>query len=73
MTENLKLNHTGSVLVDKTYHWIPIDPKNPPRGSKLQLIDRRAGSATYGAWTPGSYWTHYQGLPTFDPNDKTGT
>ena len=70
MTE---LTHDGAAAVDRTYHWIPItDDHKPPQGSKLQLINRKHGSATSGQWTPGSEWTHYAGLPTFAPNDKTG-
>ena len=73
MTGNLKFTADRAAVVDKKYHWIPISKDHrPPQGGKLQLINRRNGCATYGNWTPGSEWTHYAGLPTFDPNDKTG-
>lgn len=63
-----------AVVVDKDYHWIPItDDNHPMPGSKVQLINREAGVAMYGHWRPGSEWTHYAGLPTFHPDDKTGT
>ena len=61
------------VVVDKDYHWIPITEKDHPfPGSKVQLINRFNGCATYGSWLPGSEWTHYAGLPTFHPDDKIG-
>ena len=69
----LTTTRNKEVVVDKAYHWIPITDKDHPfPGSKVQLINRWSGVATYGSWTPGSEWTHYAGLPTFHPDDKTG-
>ena len=73
MTESLKLTHDRSAGVDKAHHWIPIDPNNPPaRHCKWHLIVRKDGVAHHDFWEPGSRWTHYAGLPTFAPDDKTG-
>lgn len=54
-----------AAAVDREYHWMPIDT-NTPRGRKVQLINRNAGVATYGALeTDPGWWTHWAPLPTF--------
>lgn len=56
---------TGLAVVDTLYHWRPIDASTQ-RGAKLQLINRTAGVATYGALgTDPGHWTHWAPLPTF--------
>ena len=62
---NIKRTNDGAAVVDTTYHWRKVD-RNTPRGTKLQLVDRRFGVATYGQWYSGSSWTHWAPLPTFD-------
>lgn len=60
---------TRFAVVDTLYHWRPIDASTP-RGSKLQLINRSAGVATYGSLgTDPCHWTHWAPLPTF--KDRT--
>lgn len=58
---------TGAASVDPSYHWLPVSA-DTPRGTKLQLIVRPDGVAQYGHYTPGSKWTHYALLPTFEAN-----
>ena len=62
----LKKNRDGLVLVDTKYHWNEIT-ESTPRGVKLQLINKNAGSAAYGtlAGTHECFWTHWAALPTF--------
>ena len=51
--------------VDTEYHWRPID-ENTPLGTKVQLINRRYGVATYGqVYSSDTFWTHWAPLPTF--------
>jgi hypothetical protein len=40
-------SHGGDATIDRSYHWIPIDD-SAPLGTKVQLINKRAGVATYG-------------------------
>ena len=57
---------TARVVVDKSYHWQPID-EHTPRGQKLQLIHRPSGVANYGILGTGSVWeTHWCKVPTFE-------
>lgn len=57
---------TARVVVDKSYHWRPID-EHPPRGQKLQLIHRPSGVANYGILGTGQVWeTHLCKVPTFE-------
>lgn len=61
----MTLNNSKTVAIDRAYHWIKID-SNTPRGVKLQLINKDAGVATYGALeTSDTFWTHWAPLPTF--------
>lgn len=56
---------TKVALIDKVYHWLPID-RTTPRGAKMQLINRKHGVAVHG--TIGSnetFFTHWAPLPTF--------
>lgn len=58
-------NKDSTVIVDRTYHWRPID-ENTPRGRKLQLINVKAGAAVYGVLqTDNTFFTHWAPLPTF--------
>ena len=58
---------TGAAAVDPAYRWRPVNT-DTPRGTKLQLIVRGDGVASYGQYHPGSKWTHWAPLPAF----KTG-
>lgn len=58
-------SHGGDATIDRSYHWIPID-ENAPLGTKVQLINARAGVATYGQiFSRDGWWTHWAPLPTF--------
>ena len=60
-----ELDSTGSTIVDKNYHWLPITDATP-RNQKLQLIHRPSGSAQYGILPEGDTWfTHWARTPTF--------
>ena len=55
----------SAAVVSDGFHWLPIDARTP-RGCKLQLINREAGVACYGALgTEPHFWTHWAPLPTF--------
>lgn len=57
---------TRTAVVDRTYHWRPIDASTP-RGTKLQLIHKPSGVACYGRLgSKVDHWTHWAPLPTFD-------
>jgi hypothetical protein len=60
----IKSTSDRAATVDTSYHWLPVGP-DTPRGTKVQLIDRKFGVAVYGAYQPGSQWTHWAPLPTF--------
>lgn len=63
MNENK--DSTGVAVVDKEYHWMPID-ENTPRGQKLQLIHRPSGCTYHGILGTGNTWeTHWARVPTF--------
>ena len=62
---SIKLARDKTVGVNTQLVWLPVKLFTPPRGAKLQLIDRKLGSAHYGLWTPESSYTHWQGLPFF--------
>ena len=72
MTSKLiTINAAKTVAVNQALPWLRIS-KDTPVGVKLQLINRRFGASTYGHYTPGSDWTHWQGLPKFfDDDDDT--
>lgn len=59
-------NSSRTVVVDRGYHWRPIDA-HTPRSQKLQLINRRDGVAVYGAIGANTTWTHWAPLPSFAP------
>lgn len=62
----IKTTSDGAATVDMTYFWRPID-NNTPRGTKLQLINRRDGVAHYGQFFgKDPHWTHWAPLPTFE-------
>jgi hypothetical protein len=65
MTDDIKLTDDRKAAVNHTVYWIPIAEIQPPRGTKLLLIDERLGAGTTGEWSPGSPWTHWQGWPKF--------
>ena len=59
-------NRAQTVVVDRGYHWRPIDA-HTPRSQKLQLINHRDGVAVYGAIGANTAWTHWAPLPSFAP------
>ena len=62
---SIKDTNDKAATVDTEYHWRLIDA-DTPRGTKLQLINRRAGVATYGQiFGSDSFWTHWAPLPSF--------
>jgi hypothetical protein len=55
------LDSTGTVAVDHTYFWQPIE--TCPTGVKVQLLGR-GGVAVYGTHNGCStFWTHWAPLP----------
>ena len=61
----IKPTNDRAATVDTEYHWRPIDDETP-RGTKLQLINRRYGVATYGSvYGNDCWWTHWCPCPTF--------
>lgn len=66
----IKTTHTTTS--DTAYHWLPVGPTTP-RGTKIQLIDRRAGVARYGSYDPkDQHITHWAPLPTFEKTEPLG-
>ena len=61
----IKLTDDRKAAVNHEVFWIPIAEHQPPRGTKLLLINKRHGAGTTGEWYPGSEWTHWQGWPKF--------
>lgn len=62
-----KPDNTGVAIIDRGYHWLEITP-NSPRGSKVQLVNREYGVATYGKLlSKEPHFTHWAPLPTFSP------
>jgi len=58
-------DNTHVALIDKGYHWRSIGA-DTPRGSKMQLINRRYGVAIYGPISSHErFFTHWAPLPTF--------
>lgn len=66
----IRMSSDKVAVVDTAVHWIPIN-ESTPRGKKIQLINRRYGSATQGVLdaSNSSGWTHWQALPTFAEDD----
>ena len=60
----IKDTNNRAATVDTSYHWLPVGP-DTPRGTKMQLINRRFGVAVYGHYVQGSTHTHWAPLPTF--------
>lgn len=61
--------HDGAAAIDRGYHWRRIDD-NTPLGTKLQLVNKSAGVATYGRiYSRDPWWTHWAPLPTFEKED----
>ena len=66
----IKTTADRAAVVDSGYHWIPVAREIPPRGSTLQLINRKRGIPVRGQWTPDSEWTHWAPYPTFAKDDR---
>lgn len=66
----IKTITTGAAVVNTQTRWIPIDG-NTPRGTKLQLINKKARVAVYGVLGPrDDFFTHWHPLPVFDDAEK---
>lgn len=63
--QNAAHDNTKVALIDRGYHWLAIDGSTP-RGSKMQLINRKYGVANYGSISSRErFFTHWAPLPTF--------
>ena len=71
-TATVTSNRAQTVVVDRGYHWRPIDASTP-RSQKLQLINQRDGVAVYGAIGADTTWTHWAPLPSFAPAHQPRT
>ena len=66
---SFQLSTDRTTIVDPNYFWIPREEATPSSGSKVQVINRSAGCATYGNWsTRDDFWTHWAPLPKFRPD-----
>jgi len=67
----IKLTSDGAAVVDTLNKWIKINPGSP-RGSKLQLIDRKSGVAQYGVLDAHNKfgYTHWAPCPTFEKESE---
>lgn len=65
---NFQLSTDRTTVVDPNYFWIPRSEATPSAGSKVQVINRSGGCATYGNWNHrDDFWTHWAPLPKFRP------
>lgn len=62
---DIKLTHDRVAAVNNKVLWLCVKEFPPPIGPKIQLIDRGAGVAVYGKYSPNSTFTHWQALPRF--------
>lgn len=63
-----KTTSDGVALVDPQVKYIPIDPKDPPKG-KVLLINRYFRQPVVGTYNSSHGFTHYYPLPTFADAD----
>jgi len=63
---NIRTITSGAAAVNPQLVWLPVAVYPPPRGAKLQLINRASGVATYSIFRATDGWTHWQGLPIFE-------
>lgn len=68
---NIKLNTDKSAAVNQQLVWMSIDEVPPPVGAKLLLINRANGVAVLGVYQAKHQWTHWQGLPKFEEDNKS--
>jgi len=63
---SIRLDSTGSALVDNSYHWIPITSETPCN-IRMQLINKASKVHASGVIGEGNRfgWTHYCPYPTF--------
>ena len=66
----IKLNNDKSAAVNQALTWLSIDEVPPPVGAKLLLINRANGVAVLGVYQAKHQWTHWQGLPKFEEEQK---
>ena len=67
----IKLNTDKSAAVNQQLVWLSIDEVPPPVGAKLLLINRANGVAVLGVYQAKHQWTHWQGLPKFQEDNKS--
>lgn len=60
----VRLTSDKVALVDTRLKYLPIDPKDPPKG-KVILINRYYRQPVVGEYQAVHKWTHYFPLPTF--------
>ena len=61
----IKLTTDRAAVVHTDLKWIPIKDRQPPRGARCLVIDRKMGVARIDLWNPGSGASHWFPLPTF--------
>lgn len=66
----IKLNTDKSAAVNQQLVWLSIDEVPPPGGAKILLINRANGVAVLGIYQAKHQWTHWQGLPKFEEEQK---
>ena len=59
-----KINTDHTAAVDTQVYWRTIDA-DTPQGVKVQLINQKAGVATYGVVQRGGFFTHWAPMPRF--------
>ena len=66
----INLNTDKSAAVNQQLVWLSIDEVPPPVGAKLLLINHANGVAVLGTYHAKHQWTHWQGLPKFEEEQK---
>ena len=61
-----------AATVSNEVHWIEIDATTP-RGTKVWLINKDAGSATQGQYDGSNFFTHWHPLPRFRKGESNET
>ena len=67
----IKTTSDNAAVVDTEFHWVDVNARQPPLGTKILVINKTYGVATIGLWQRSSWWTHWAPLPTFKKNDDS--